>query len=49
MNEQLKPGEWIDDWPDPLGTAEDVRNWFERAAVVKARLLAESTREASLN
>jgi hypothetical protein len=49
MDRPLKPGEWIDDLPEPLETVEDVRDLFERVKQVKAQLRKEAIERANRN
>jgi hypothetical protein len=49
MDSALKPGQWLDNLADPLHTAEDVRDLFERVEKLKVKRLAEAIRDASLN
>jgi len=44
---KLRPPYWIDDQPDPLETAEDVRDLFERVRVLQAK--REAVERASRN
>ncbi len=49
MDRPLKPGEWIDDLPEPLETVADVEDLFRRVEELKAKRLEEAIRKASLN
>ena len=49
MAEILKPGQWLDDLPEPLHTAADVADLMERVERRKAELLAEAIEKASRN
>jgi hypothetical protein len=49
MEEPLKPGEWIDDLPEPLENVADVEDLFRRVEILKAKRLEEAIRKASLN
>jgi hypothetical protein len=45
----LLPGQWIDDLPEPLNTEADVKDVFERVAVLEAKRKAASILRASKN
>jgi|SRR5579863_1830838 len=49
MNVPLKPGQWLDDLPEPLHTVADVKDLFRRVDELKAKRLAEAIRNASRN
>lgn len=49
MEEPLKPGQWIDDLPEPLETVADVEDLFRRVDALEAKRLEEATRKAALN
>lgn len=48
MEEPLKPGQWIDDSPEPLETMADVEDLFRRVEELKAKCLEEATGKAPL-
>jgi len=47
MDRPLKPGEWLDNMPDPLHTKEDVADLFRRVEKLKAQ--REAIEKASRN
>ena len=49
MDRPFKPGEWIDDLPEPLDTIEDVEELFRMVEEKKAKLRGDAIRKASLN
>jgi hypothetical protein len=49
MEQPLKPGEWIDDLPEPLETVADVEELSRMVDALKAKRLAEAIRKAALN
>jgi hypothetical protein len=49
METPLKPGEWIDDLPDPLETEADVKDVFERVDKLKAARHEAAILRASKN
>ena len=49
MKEDLKPGQWLDDQPDPLHTLADVEDLFRRVDVLKAQMRKEALERASRN
>jgi hypothetical protein len=49
MAEPLKPGQWLDNMPDPLDTVAEVEELFRMVEEKKAELRAEAIERASRN